>query len=69
MGRPKGVKNKPKTNQMITLKLTKQEFGLLTDWSKRHFWDNTQSFQDDIGEKYGLPIIFTKRSKTLCVFR
>jgi hypothetical protein len=48
MGRPKGVKNKPKTNQMITLKLTKQEFGLLTEWSKRHFWDNTQSFEDDI---------------------
>ena len=48
MGRPKGVKNKSNANQMITLKLTKQEFGLLTDWSKRHFWDNTQSFQDDI---------------------
>ena len=48
MGRPKGSTNKSKTNQMITLKLTKQEFGLLTEWSKRHFWDNTQSFEDDI---------------------
>ena len=48
MGRPKGVKNKPNTNQMITLKFTKQEFGLLTQWSKYHFWDNTESFQDDI---------------------
>lgn len=48
MGRPKGVKNKSNANQMITLKLTKQEFGLLTEWSKRHFWENTQSFQDDI---------------------
>ena len=48
MGRPKGAKNKPKTNQMITLKLTKQEFGLLTEWSKYHFWNNTKSFQDDI---------------------
>lgn len=48
MGRPKGSKNKSSANQMITLKLTKQEFGLLTQWSKYHFWDNTESFQDDI---------------------
>lgn len=50
MGRPKGVKNKPKTNQMITLKLTQQEFSLLTQWSKDHFWDNIEaiSMVDDL---------------------
>jgi len=48
MGRPKGVKNKSNANQMITLKLTKQEFCLLTQWSRHHFWDDTESFQDDI---------------------
>lgn len=48
MGRPKGVKNKSNANQMITLKLTKQEFCLLTQWSRHHFWDDTESFTDDI---------------------
>ena len=48
MGRPKGVKNKSNANEMVTLNLTKQEFGLLTQWSRYHFWDNTESFQDDI---------------------
>lgn len=33
---------------MIKMELTKDEFELLTEWSKHHFWDNTEKFHDDI---------------------
>lgn len=33
---------------MIKMEMTKDEFQILTEWSRSHFWDNTQSFEDDI---------------------
>ena len=33
---------------MIKMEMTKDEFQMLTDWSRDHFWDNTESFTDDI---------------------
>jgi len=33
---------------MIKIEMTKDEFQMLTEWSRDHFWDNTESFTDDI---------------------
>lgn len=33
---------------MVTLEMTEDEFQLITDWAMKHFWDDTQSFDDDI---------------------
>lgn len=33
---------------MIKLEMTEDEFQLITDWAMQHFWDDTQSFDDDI---------------------
>ncbi len=33
---------------MIKMEMTKDEFQILTEWSRSHFWDNTQSFEDNI---------------------
>ncbi len=32
--------------KMIEMSLTEKEFGLLTDWARTHFWDNTEKFED-----------------------
>lgn len=37
-----------KLKETIEIKLTKQEFALLTEWAKHHFWDVTGKFYDDI---------------------
>ena len=37
-----------KKSEMLTIKLTKQEFSLITEWCMYHFWDKTNGFQDDI---------------------
>lgn len=33
---------------MIKMEMTRDEFQILTEWSRSHFWDNTQSFEDNI---------------------
>ena len=33
---------------MIKMEMTKDEFQILTEWCRSHFWDNTQSFEDNI---------------------
>ena len=32
--------------KMIEMSLTEKEFSLLTDWAMKHFWDNTEKFED-----------------------
>ena len=33
---------------MIKMEMTKDEFQMLTEWAREHFWDDTQSFDDDV---------------------
>ena len=33
---------------MVKIEMTKDEFEMLTEWAREHFWDNTQSFEGDV---------------------